>query len=99
MSAKRTAVPFLAIIGLDDDEDPGEAEASRTDGPTTLATPGCRPRASSGRRSAAGCDPAAGPMTSTSVGASIPGANPAEAAALARTAADDDGISPISGDP
>ena len=38
-------------------------------------------------------------MTSTSVGASIPGAKPAEAAALARATSEDDGISPISGEP
>ena len=58
-----------------------------------------RPAVAAGRPPAGGrprsCDPTRGPMTSTSVGASIPGANPAEAAALARTAADDEGISPI----
>src|SRR5579863_2973252 len=97
MSANRTAAPFLAIIGLA--AEPGAAEPAKTAGPTTLATPGCLRRAFSKRRSAAVCDPAPGPMTSTSVGASIPGANPADAAALARTASDDDGSSPISGDP
>ena len=93
-SAKRIASPSLATIGLADD-----AEAGRADGPTTLATPGCRRSAASRRLAAAVCDPAPDPMTSTSAGASIPGANPAAAAAPARATSDDAGISPISGDP
>ena len=70
-----------------------------SDGPTTLATPGWRPSAAARRRSAAVCEPTPGPMTRTSVGARMPGANPAEAAALARATVDVDGISPISGEP
>src|SRR6516162_5163100 len=91
-SAKRTAPPSRATIGL------GE-ETGRTEGPTTLAAPGCRRSASCRRLPAAVCDPAPGPMTSTSVGAVIPDAETAAAAAPARTTSDDGGISPISGDP
>ncbi len=77
----------------------GTTEPVRTDGPTTLATPGWWRSASARRRSAATCVPAPGPIASTSVGARMPGAKPAEAAALARATDDEDGISPISGEP